>query len=102
LKSESSGGGSEKRTAAELEFMLLLTFNQHFFYTETTTPGAAFSKVPRKILGRLLILGTTDTQVATSSRGYTATVEHCTVDLSIVFSEVIGNCVVVVVIVVVR
>jgi len=40
--------------------------------------GAAFSKVPRKILGKLLILGATDTQVATSSRGYSATVEHCT------------------------
>ena len=39
---------------------------------------AAFSKVPRKILGKLLILGATDTQVATSSRGYSATVEHCT------------------------
>jgi len=36
------------------------------------------SKVPRKILGKLLILGATDTQVATSSRGYSATVEHCT------------------------
>jgi len=41
-------------------------------------PGAAFLKVPRKILGKLLILGATDTQVATSSRGYCATVEHCT------------------------
>jgi len=41
-------------------------------------PGAAFSKVPTKILGKLLILGATDTQVATSSRGYSATVEHCT------------------------
>ena len=40
--------------------------------------GATFSKVPRKILGKLLILGATDTQVATSSRGYSATVEHCT------------------------
>jgi len=40
--------------------------------------GAAFSKVPRKILRKLLILGATDTQVATSSRGYSATVEHCT------------------------
>jgi len=40
--------------------------------------GAAFSKVPRKILGKLLILGATDTQVATSSGGYSATVEHCT------------------------
>ena len=40
--------------------------------------GAAFLKVPRKILGKLLILGATDTQVATSSRGYSATVEHCT------------------------
>jgi len=35
-------------------------------------------KVPRKILGKLLILGATDTQVATSSRGYSATVEQCT------------------------
>jgi len=43
-------------------------------------PGAAFSKVPRKILGKLLILGATDTQVATSSRGYSATVEHCTIN----------------------
>ena len=41
-------------------------------------PGAAFSKVRRKILGKLLILGATDTQVATSSRGCSATVEHCT------------------------
>ena len=41
-------------------------------------PGAAFSKVPRKILGKLLILGATDTQVATSYSGYSATVEHCT------------------------
>ena len=41
-------------------------------------PGAAFLKVPRKILGKLLMLGVTDTQVATSSRGYSATVEHCT------------------------
>jgi len=41
-------------------------------------PGGAFSKVPRKILGKLLILGATDTQVATSSSGYSATVEHCT------------------------
>jgi len=40
--------------------------------------GVTFSKVPRKILGKLLILGATDTQVATSSRGYSATVEHCT------------------------
>ena len=40
--------------------------------------GAAFSKVARKTLGKLLILGATDTQVATSSRGYSATVEHCT------------------------
>jgi len=40
--------------------------------------GAAFSKVPRKILGKLLILGATDTQVAMSSRGYSATDEHCT------------------------
>ena len=39
--------------------------------------GAAFSKVPRKILGKLLILGATGTQVATSSRGYSATFEHC-------------------------
>jgi len=38
--------------------------------------AAAFSKVPRKILGKLLILGATDIQVATSSRGYSATVEH--------------------------
>jgi len=41
-------------------------------------PGAAFSKVPMKILRKLLILGVTETQVATSSRGYSATVEHCT------------------------
>ena len=41
-------------------------------------PWATLSKVPRKILGKLLILGVTDTQVATSSRGYSATVEHCT------------------------
>jgi len=40
-------------------------------------PGATFSKVPRKMLGKL-VLGATDTQVATSSRGYSATVEHCT------------------------
>ena len=40
--------------------------------------GATFSKVPRKILGKLLILGATDTQVAMSSRRYSATVEHCT------------------------
>jgi len=65
------------------------------------TPGATFLKVPRKILGKLLILGATDTQVATSSRGYSATVETWT-DLSILFSEVIGNCVVVVIIVVIR
>ena len=32
------------------------------------TSVAAFSKVPRKILGKLLILKATDTQVATSSR----------------------------------
>jgi len=32
----------------------------------------------RKFLGKLLILGATDTQVSTSSRGYSATVEHCT------------------------
>jgi len=75
----------------------------HLPQTNTSsTPGAAFSKVLRKILGKLLILGATDTQVATSSRRYSATVEHCTIDLSILFSEVIGNCVVVVVIVVVR
>ena len=42
-----------------------------------SSPGTAFSKVPRKILGKLLILGATDTQVATSSRGYSATAEHC-------------------------
>ena len=30
------------------------------------------------ILGKILILGATDTQVATSFRGYSATVEHCT------------------------
>jgi len=42
------------------------------------TSRATFSKVPRKILGKLLILGATDTQEATSSRGYSATVEHCT------------------------
>jgi len=30
------------------------------------------------MLGKLLILGATDTQVATSFRGYSATVEHCT------------------------
>jgi len=35
--------------------------------------GATFLKVSRKILGKL-----TDTQVASSSRGYNATVEHCT------------------------
>jgi len=40
--------------------------------------GAAFSKVPRKILGKRLILGATDTQLGTSSRGYSDTVEHCT------------------------
>jgi len=34
-------------------------------------------KVPRKILGKLFILGATDTQVATSSRGYSTAVEHC-------------------------
>ena len=39
---------------------------------------AAFSKVPRKILRKLPIIGATDRQVATSSRGYSATVEHCT------------------------
>jgi len=33
------------------------------------TAGAAFSKVPRKILGKF-ILGATDTQVTMSSRGY--------------------------------
>jgi len=31
-----------------------------------------------KILGKLLILGVTNKQVAMSSRGYSATVEHCT------------------------
>ena len=45
-------------------------------------PWAAFSKLRRKILGKLLILGATGrpTQVATSSRRYSATgtVEHCT------------------------
>jgi len=40
--------------------------------------GATFSKVHRKILGKLLILGATDTQVAASSREYSAAVEHCT------------------------
>jgi len=65
--------------------------------------GAVFSKVPRKILRKLLIIEATDTQVATSSRGHSATVEHCTNrPISSVNSEVIGNCVVVVVIVVVR
>ena len=43
-----------------------------------TKSGATFSKVPRKILGKLLILGATDTQVAMSSRGYSANDEHCT------------------------
>jgi len=43
-----------------------------------TLPGAAFSTVPRKILGKLLILGATGIQVAKSCRGYSATVEHCT------------------------
>ena len=46
--------------------------------THARTIRATFWKVPRKILGKLLILGATDTQVATSSRGYSATVEHCT------------------------
>jgi len=49
-----------------------------FTSSSVASPGAAFSKVPRKILGKFLILGATDTQVATSSRGYSATVEHCT------------------------
>jgi len=48
--------------------------------TDINSPGATFSKVPRKILGKLLILGATDTQVATSSRGYSAAVEHCTIN----------------------
>jgi len=39
---------------------------------------AALLKAPRKILRKLLILGVTDTQVATSSRAYSTTVEHCT------------------------
>jgi len=50
-----------------------------FYGSAVCLPGAAFSKVPRKILGKLLILEATDTQVATSSRGYSATVEHCTI-----------------------
>ena len=70
----------------------------HSVITVTRYEGATFSKVPR-ILGKLLILGATDTQVAMSSRGYSTTV---LTDLLILFSEVIGNCVVVVVIVVVR
>ena len=69
------------------------------YVAETKEPGAAFSKVPRKNLGKLLILGATDTQVATSSRGYSATLLN--IDLSILFSEVIGNCEAVVVVIVV-
>ena len=49
-----------------------------FVFVYARKPGAAFSKVPRKILGKLLILRATDTQLAMSSRGYSATVEHCT------------------------
>jgi len=36
-------------------------------YIYIGVPGVTFSKVPRKILGKHLILGATDTQVATSS-----------------------------------
>ena len=53
-------------------------FHHKDFNFEDQKTRAAFSKVPRKILGKLLILGATDTQVATSCRGYSATVEHCT------------------------
>ena len=52
--------------------------DSHTHTTILRLSGAAFSKVSGKILGKLLILGATDTQVATSSRGYSATVEHCT------------------------
>jgi len=68
--------------------------------------AAAFSKVPtpRKILGKLLILGATDTQVAMSSRGYSTTVEHCTnrpINSVQRSNRKLGNCVVVVVVIVV-
>ena len=46
--------------------------------TGSKASGAAFLKVPRKILGKLIISGATDTQVTTSPRGCSATVEHCT------------------------
>jgi len=83
--------------------MMLITTDELLILTDQRLiPRAAFSKVPRKILGKLLILGAADTQVATSSRGYSATVNIVLIDLSILFSEVIGNCVVIVVIVVVR
>jgi len=59
-----------RRSVASVSYLL------HRLHEEKT--GAAFSKVPRKILGKLLILGATGTQVATSSRGYSATVEHRT------------------------
>jgi len=45
---------------------------------QVSETGVTFLKVPRKILGKLLILRAIDTQVATLSKGYSATVEHCT------------------------
>ena len=66
--------------------------------------GAAFSKVPRKILGKLLILVATDTQVATSIRHpeeIALLLNIVLINQSILFGELIGNCVVVVVVVVI-
>ena len=70
---------STARDALLLLLLLLLTITMTTMMTMMMMmkAGAAFSKVPRKILGKLLI-GATDTQVATSPRGYSATVEHCT------------------------
>jgi len=59
-------------------YLCLNTGNGYWDGNASYCSGATFSKVPRKILGKLLILGATDTQVATSSRGYSATVEHST------------------------
>ena len=55
-----------------------LRTNQSLNTSDKEGLGSHFRKFLLRILGKLLILGATDTQVATSSRGYSATVEHCT------------------------
>jgi len=60
---------------------VITAFKQYSLFRYSVThiaPRATLSKVPRKILRKFLTLGATDTQVATSSRGYSATVEDCT------------------------